>query len=30
MLKIPKPIITFKGDEARSFLKERNSGIELL
>jgi len=25
MLKIPKPTIMFKGDKARSFLKERNS-----
>jgi hypothetical protein len=30
MLKIPKPTITFKGEEDRQFLKERNYGLELL
>jgi hypothetical protein len=30
MLKLPEPTITFKGDEARSFLKEKNNGLELL
>jgi hypothetical protein len=30
MLKPIRPTITFKGDEARSFLKERNSALELL
>jgi hypothetical protein len=30
MLKLPEPTITFKGDEARNFLKEKNNGLELL
>jgi hypothetical protein len=30
MLKLPELIITFKGDKARSFLKEKNNGLELL
>jgi hypothetical protein len=30
MLKLLEPTIMFKGDEARSFLKERNNGLELL
>jgi hypothetical protein len=30
MFKLPEPTITFKGDEAKSFLKERNNGLELL
>jgi hypothetical protein len=30
MLKLLEPTITFKGDEARSFLKEKYSGLELL
>jgi hypothetical protein len=30
MLKLPEPTITFKGEEVRQFLKETNSGLELL
>jgi hypothetical protein len=30
MLKLPELNITYKGDEARNFLKGRNNGIELL
>jgi hypothetical protein len=30
ILKILEPTITFKGDEAKSFLKERNCRLELL
>jgi hypothetical protein len=30
MLKILKPMITFKGDGARNFLRERDNGVELL
>jgi len=30
MLKLPEPNITYKGYEARNFLKGRNNGIELL
>jgi hypothetical protein len=30
MLKLPELTVTFKGDEARSFLKEKNNGLELL
>ena len=30
MLKLLESTITFKGDEAKSFLKERNNGLELL
>jgi hypothetical protein len=30
MLKLPKPTITFKGEEYIQFLKERNCGLELL
>ena len=30
MLKLPEQTITFKGDEARSILKEKDSGLELL
>jgi hypothetical protein len=29
MLKLPETTITFKGDEARSFPKERNTRLEL-
>jgi hypothetical protein len=29
MLKLPELIITFKGDEAKYFLKERNGGLDL-
>jgi hypothetical protein len=29
-LKLPEPTLTYKGDEARTFLKGRNNGIELL
>jgi hypothetical protein len=30
MLKLRELTITFKGEEARSFLKEKNNGLELL
>jgi len=30
MLKLPETTIKFKGDEAKIFLKETNSGLELL
>jgi hypothetical protein len=30
MLKIPETIMTFKGDEAKYFLKDINGGCELL
>jgi hypothetical protein len=30
MLKLPEPTMSFKGDEAKDFLKERNGGLELL
>jgi hypothetical protein len=30
MLRLPEPMITFKGDEAKKLLKERNGGFELL
>jgi hypothetical protein len=30
MLRLPEPTMTFKGDEAKDFLKERNGGLELL
>jgi hypothetical protein len=30
MLKLLESTITFKGDEARSFLKEKNNGLDLL
>jgi hypothetical protein len=29
MLKLPEPMIIFKGDEAKNFLKERNNKLEL-
>jgi hypothetical protein len=30
MLKLPEPTITFKRDEARSFLKEKSNRLEIL
>jgi len=30
MIKLLDPTIKFKGDEVKNFLKERNSGLELL
>jgi hypothetical protein len=30
MLKLPKPTITFKGEESRNFLKEKDNVLELL
>jgi hypothetical protein len=30
MLKLPEPTITFKGEEARNFLKNKNNGLDLL
>jgi hypothetical protein len=30
MLKFPEPTITFKGEEARNFLKNKNNGLDLL
>jgi hypothetical protein len=30
MLKLPESTIIFKGDEAMSFLKERNNELEIL
>jgi hypothetical protein len=30
MLKLPEPTITFKGEEERNFLKNKNNGLDLL
>jgi hypothetical protein len=30
MLKLPEPTLTFKGEEARDFLKKINNGLDLL
>jgi hypothetical protein len=30
MLKLPEPKLTYKGEEARNFLRRKNNGIELL